>query len=128
METNVPVKNIRHFKNLFLQRFFTFLLDRVCVSFSEPPYSLHHGLGLAGGVVGPEALVLLHLLLHSEHLRLELVAKRRQCVSDVVGELLVQLTLQERCTHTVCHVSRKQNWKSQGNKVSFLFEITLLQI
>ena len=78
---------------------------------NDKPYSLHHCLGLAGGVVGSEVLVLLHLLLHGEHLRLELVTHCRECVADVVGQLLVELALQVRRTHPISHVPDRYRGK-----------------
>ena len=83
---------------------------------NDKPYSLHHCLGLAGGVVGSEVLVLLHLLLHGEHLRLELVTHCRECVADVVGQLLVELALQVRRTHPISHMSSRYTGKIVCNR------------
>lgn len=52
------------------------------------PLSREHGFGLHAWVVWSEPLVLLHLLLHVEHLRLELGAQRWQSVSNMVGQRL----------------------------------------
>ena len=71
----------------------------------EVDYWLHHGLGLAGRVVRPKVLILLHLLLHCQQLRLQLVAEARQSVADVVCQLLVQRTLQIWRSHPVGHVT-----------------------
>lgn len=49
---------------------------------------LQQGLGLARGVIGPEVLVLLHLLLQGQQLALQLAAQGWQRLSDVVGQLL----------------------------------------
>lgn len=49
---------------------------------------LQQGLGLACWVVRSEVLVLIHLLLNGQQLALQFVPKPRQCVTDVVGQLL----------------------------------------
>jgi len=67
--------------------------------------SLHHGFCLAGRIVRPEILELLHILFHCQQLRLKLVAETRQCVSDVVGELLIQSALKVWRSHSIGHVS-----------------------
>lgn len=50
--------------------------------------SLQQGLGLASRVIRAEVLVLLHLLLNGQQLALQLVPQPRQCVPDVVRQLL----------------------------------------
>ena len=67
--------------------------------------SLEHGLGLDGGVVRPEVLVLLDLLLEGQVLLLEAVAQARQRLADVVRELLVQHLLQVGRAEAVGHVA-----------------------
>lgn len=49
---------------------------------------LQQGLGLARWVIRSEVLVLVHLFLNRQQLALQLVPKSRQCVPDVVGQLL----------------------------------------
>lgn len=49
---------------------------------------LQQSFGLACGVIGPEVLVLLHLLLQGQQLALQLAAQGRQRFPDVVGQLL----------------------------------------
>lgn len=46
-------------------------------------------------------LVLVDLFLHGQQLFLELVSKAGQCLSDVVGQLLVQDTLEVGGPHAV---------------------------
>lgn len=53
-----------------------------------PEALLQQGLGLARRVIRSEVLVLIHLLLNGQQLALQLVPKSRQCVPDVVGQLL----------------------------------------
>ena len=50
-------------------------------------------------------LILFHFLLQAKHLPLQLIPQAGQGVSDVVGQLGVQLLLQIRCPALVCHVS-----------------------
>jgi len=50
-------------------------------------------------------LVLFHLLLHAQQLRLQLVAEARQSVADVVRQLLVQYALKIRRSHSVGHMT-----------------------
>ena len=60
---------------------------------------LHHGARLAARVVRLHVLELLHVLLHTAHLGLQLRAQRWQRVADVIRELLTQVTLQVRRAH-----------------------------
>lgn len=53
-----------------------------------PEALLQQGLGLASRVIRSEVLVLLHLLLNGQQLALQFVPKPRQCVPDVIGQLL----------------------------------------
>ena len=49
---------------------------------------LQQGFGFASGVIGPEVLVLLHLLLQGQQLALQLAPQGWQGLPDVVGQLL----------------------------------------
>lgn len=68
-------------------------------------YSLQHGLGLDGWVIGAEVLVLVDIFLEGEQLLLQLVAEAGQRVADVVGQLLVEHALQVRGAQPVRDVS-----------------------
>ena len=48
--------------------------------------SREHGLSFSGRVIRLELLVLIHFLLHGQHLSLQLGAQGRQSVTDVVGQ------------------------------------------
>ena len=72
-------------------------------------YLLHHGLGLAGRVVRFVVLELLDIFLHGQQLWLELVPECGQHISDVIGQLLVQHSLEVRRAHSVRHVSSQNS-------------------
>ena len=66
---------------------------------------LQHGLCLDARVVGLEVFVLLHFLLQAQHLPLQPVPQRGQGVTNVVGQLSVELLLEPGGAGPVCQMS-----------------------
>ena len=67
--------------------------------------TLQHCFCLDAGVIRLEVFILGHLLLQPQHLALQLVSQGRECLPDVVGQLLIQLLLQVRSTTPISHMA-----------------------
>lgn len=68
-------------------------------------YLLQHSLSLDGRIIRSEMFVLVDIFLECEQLFLQLVSKAGESIPDVIGQLLVEYTLQVRGTKSVRQMS-----------------------